>query len=434
MRYRLADIPYLLQNPVGRHELLLGQRHNLWPLLRRLAVFYRTLFLSKSDVIAVVGSLGKSTTMRAVSAALGLVVRGTPPTNAWSGVALSVLSTPANTPHLVLEVGISTRGSMRPHARMIRPTITIVTSIAGEHYRSLGSLEEIRSEKAEMVRCLPAEGYAILNGDDPNVMWMAEQTSASIVSYGFGKDNDVRADAYSTDWPVGSCFEVSAYGESRSVCTPLVGRHMVYPVLAAVAVGLAVGKELGMMLSGLEYLDPTPGRMETIQLDNGAIILRDDYKSTYETVFSALDTFSTIPATRRIALLGELADAPGSLGPIHREIGRVAAHSAAKILLICGRNSFRQLRAGALQAGMPRGAVIHAGRHWYEAYRVLRQELSAGDVLLIKGRRSQRLDRITLALQGHSVQCRVQSCKSSIKVCGRCPMVKQGWDGLRVTV
>ncbi len=434
MRYRLIDIPHLLQNPIGRYELLLGQRHNLWPLLSRLAAVYRTIFLPKSDVVAVVGSLGKSTTMRAVSAALGLRVPGTPPTNSWSGVALSVLATRQNTPHVVLEVGISRKGSMRQHARMIRPTIAIVTSIARDHHRSLGALEDTRSEKADMVRCLPAEGYAVLNGDDPNVMWMAEQTSASTISYGFGEDNDVRADGYRVNWPAGSCFDVSAHGVCRSICTRLLGRHMVYPLLAAVAVGLAVGKEFGKVISALECLDPTTGRMETIKLDSGAVILKDDYKGTYETMLSALDTFATIPAGRRIALLGEVEDAPGSLGPIHREIGRAAAKSATKIILTCSRKSYKALQAGATQAGMPKGAVIHSGRHWHEAYRTLQQDLSAGDVLLIKGRRTQRLDRITLALQGRSVKCHVQQCKSSVKACSRCPMLVRGWDGLRVTV
>ena len=201
MRYKLREIPHFLRNPVGRYELLLGQRHNLWPLLRIAATLYRRVVLTETRFIAVVGSLGKSTTMRAIAAALGLQVPRIPPTNSWSGLALSIFAVRRGAPYCVLEAGISSRGHMEKYAAMIRPNISVITAIASEHHRSLGTLEDIRFEKAHMVRGQRAQGFAVLNGDDPNVLWMAGQTSARIITYGFEDKSDVRAADFEIVWP-----------------------------------------------------------------------------------------------------------------------------------------------------------------------------------------------------------------------------------------
>lgn len=434
MRYTLREIPHLLRNPVGRYELSLGQLHNLWPLLRLTATLYRRGVLRETRFLAVAGSLGKSTTMRAVAAALGLEVPHVPPTNSWSKLALSILSVRRGSPFCVLEVGISRTGDMGEYARMIRPDVSVITSIAGEHHRSLGTLEGIRFEKADMVRCQQPDGIAVLNGDDPNVLWMATQTSAKVMTYGFGKNNDVRAEDLEIQWPRGNRFSLRYRGEARTIQTRLFGRHMVYPILAGFAAGMACGRDVNRMLSGLEGLCPTSGRMELVELAGGARILKDDYKSTLETIHSALDVLPAVTADRKIVVLGEVEDASGSLGPIYREIGRISARHASKAILVCSGNSFRRFRVGAAEEGMEPEAVIHAGREWYEAFRVLEKDLSTGDVVLIKGRRTQRLGRILLSLQGRHVRCRVPECKSSIKVCYRCPMLDRGWDGLRITV
>jgi UDP-N-acetylmuramyl pentapeptide synthase len=426
MRYTLKEIPHLLANPAGRHELLVGQRHNLYPVLRMMAAFYRRSFLRRTRFYTVAGSLGKSTTMRSVAAALGQPVPHLPPTNSWSGLALSILSVRPGTPYRVLEAGISSPGHMREYARMIRPDVTVITSIAREHHRSLGTLEDIRFEKANIIRCQKANGFAILNGDDPNVLWMAGQTPARVITFGFGIGNNIRADDFEINWPRGNRFTLYVEGVARIIQTKLCGRHMVYPILAGVAAGLTAQRDLEQTICGLERLHPTPGRMQIVGLDGGVTILRDDYKGTLETVYSALESLSHIPAHRLFIVLGEVEDAPGSLGPIQRKIGGLLARYASKAIILCSSNNFQPLRSGALSAGMPDGAVIHAGRDWSKAQQLFECDLSTGDVVLVKGRRTQRLERIVLSLQGKSVRCRIPECKSSIKACSQCPMLDKG--------
>jgi UDP-N-acetylmuramoyl-tripeptide--D-alanyl-D-alanine ligase len=102
---------------------------------------------------------------------------------------------------------------------MIRPNVVVVTCIGSEHNRSFKTLEATRKEKSEMVAILPPTGLAVLNGDDPNVMWMRSRTSARIITYGFGKSNDVRAEDVSHDWPRGMRFTLQTADMTRVVRT-----------------------------------------------------------------------------------------------------------------------------------------------------------------------------------------------------------------------
>src|SRR5207244_10818398 len=126
------------------------------------------------------------------------------------------------------------------------------------------TLERTRDEKAQMVRALTDRGRAVLNGDDPNVAWMAEATHARITTVGFGAGNDIRASEAALEWPHGTRFLLHAAGTTRRMRTRLIGKHQVYPILAAVAVGLARGYLLDDVVRRLEALPSTPGRLELV--------------------------------------------------------------------------------------------------------------------------------------------------------------------------
>src|SRR5208283_3169266 len=181
------------RTPVGRHLLRQGLNYRLWPLASPLARLYRATIARRTRVIAVVGSFGKSTTLRTVSAVLGVPAHSKMLNNAWGSVAYAILRIRPLQRHAAVEVGIADRGQMEGYARTVRPSVTIVTSIGSEHQRSLGSMEVTRAEKARMVRVLSPSGTAILNGDDPHVVWMQGQTPARVVTFGFGDSCDVCA-------------------------------------------------------------------------------------------------------------------------------------------------------------------------------------------------------------------------------------------------
>lgn len=433
MARRWKEIPSLLHTPVGRLQLLSGLKGHAWPILLRVATLYRRTFVRNVRIVAVVGSFGKSTTMRAVTVALGRNVYRRATINAKNAVAGAIFRLRAADRHTVVEVGIDKPGQMATYARLLLPNITVVTSVGTEHHRSLKTLETTRSEKAAMVRILPRSGLAVLNGDDPNVLWMQSQTCARVITFGFAESNDVRASDIALDWPSGMRFRLHAAGETRTLRTGLAGRHMVYPILAAVAVALAEGFTLDEIIPRLEALTPTPGRMEVVPLENGAILLRDDFKSALETIDAALDTLSEIPAQRRIVVFGEVSEPPASQGPIYLRLGERAARMASLAIFVGGGGVWNSFATGLKRGGLERDRLLNARNSVCKAIDIVREKLCPGDVVLVKGRDNQRLERVSLALMGRVVRCDIKVCNAPVR-CQTCPMLEQGWSGMKAIV
>jgi len=432
MQYRLRDLPGLLRSPVGRQRLGWGLQQGAYPLLRRWAQLRRRVWTPRVRVVAVVGSYGKTTTARAVTAALGLAPNPGLEYNATIGLAANLGRLRRGDRVGVLEVGIEHPGQMAAYAAMVRPDVVVVTSVGSEHNRSLGGLERIRAEKAAMVESLPAGGLAVVNGDDPNALWMAGRTRARVRTFGTEAGVDVRAVDVAMDWPRGTRFLLRVDGVEREVRARLFGRHSVAALLAAAAVAIAEGVDLDRVVAALESLAPTDGRMQVEELPGGAWLLRDDFKSSYETVERALDTLAEVPARRRVAVLGEVSEPPGSQGQVYRALGaRLAAAADAAVLL--GGN-YQRWAAGAAVAGMDRSALVDARRDVLRAAEVVAGMVEAGDVVLVKGRDTQRLDRVSLALQGRAVGCRVVSCSLRTVRCAGCAMLEAGWSAGRAVV
>jgi UDP-N-acetylmuramoyl-tripeptide--D-alanyl-D-alanine ligase len=395
-----------------------------------LARAYRLTCLRKTRVIAVVGSFGKSTSTRAVLTALHRPIHPRFNYNAWSSVARAVFRVRPRDRHAVLEVGIGAPGQMAVYARTLRPEVTVVTSVGSEHNRSLKTLEITRAEKSRMVQVLAASGVAILNGDDPNVLWMKSQTCARVVTFGFQTTNDIYASDLVLDWPNGTRFTLHADGQQRAVRIRLMGKHMVYPILAAVAVSLTEGFVLDDVLPALEQMGPTRGRMESMQLANGAWVIRDEYKSALETIDAALEAFAQIPARRRVTVVGEVAEPTGSLGLIYRRLGERVAKTSSRVVFIGVNRVWRPFLSGAKRAGLAQPGISHVENSVAQALEHLR-DVGLGDVVLIKGRDTQRLARVSLALAGRTVRCDIPSCYAPVD-CDDCPMLERGWNGARV--
>jgi len=428
VRYRLRRVPDILRS-LGPTELARRLAEAAWHLLFGLACAYRRTFLRSTHLVAVIGSYGKTTTARAVAA----VLLGAPRMNGpWSGVALAVLGTPPGHHHAVVEAAIIARGQMAryAYARMLKPDIVVVTSIGYEHNGAVGPVETIRAEKAEMLRRLPAAGTVVANGDDPNVRWMVDQTRARRIWFGLDSAHDVGASDIQLDWPHGTRFRLHAGGFVREVRTRLVGRHMVYPILAAVAVALAEGWEMDRIVPALEALDPTPGRMQPVRLPGDAWVLRDDFKGSTETITAALDTLAAIPARRRIVVLGDGEALFGDPEATHRAFGEHAARVADRVVLFT-KDHLAAYRAGFDRGGLPQGAVVPVGDSVAAAVTAVATGFDAGDVVLVKGRTQQRLGRVALALAGRPVRCELPACRARIR-CERCPRLERGWSGRRV--
>lgn len=393
---------------------------------------YRRTAGRRVRVVAVVGSVGKTTTTRAVAAALDASIGRPAQMNANSpvGVGRALLGARPWHRHAVIEAGINGPGQMRRQAQMLQPDVAVVTAIASDHWKSFSTLELTRDEKADMVRVLPPTGVAVLNADDPNVRWMATQTKARIVLVGEAPDADVRVTDIALDWPHGTRFNAHIDGRVIPVTTRLLGRHMVFPALAALAVAYIEGVPLDSAVAALGDLQPTFSRMQLVPLENGAFVIRDDFKASLESIAAAAETMAQIPARRRIVVLGALSEARGRQD--FRDAGALLGVAVDRVVLVGSNRDMQAYRSGIARGGVGRENVqrVHNAR---EAAELLGPELRPGDVVLTKGRQQQALARVALTLSGRHVQCRADPCPFKRMVCDLCPYLEQPFDGRRVS-
>jgi UDP-N-acetylmuramoyl-tripeptide--D-alanyl-D-alanine ligase len=424
--YRPRDLPALLATPIGRRQLRFGLIWLCWPLFRPMGWLWRRVGLRATRIVAVTGSFGKTTTVRAVRVALD------ERTDRWSRNAKSFLALPllASSPRvdrMVLEVGISRPGQMRAYGKLLRPDVAVVTSIGSEHLLSLGTLERTTVEKGRLVEALRPGGLAILNGDDPRARTLAARSSARFVTVGFEPHNDYRAERIELDWPNGSRLLLSGPGFQRTVTTGLLGAAQLRSILVAVAVGIEFGEPLDRLLERLAGLRPAPGRLQPEPLASGAWLLRDEFKSTFETYQVACDLVAQIPG-RRFAVLGDITEPSGSQRTRYRELGALLGPLFERVVYL--GSQAQALTSSLVRAGLARERVTHCDTV-QQAAALLQQELRSGDVVLLKGRTTDRIERVALLLQGRTVACGLKLCRAQGIDCASCPMLERGWAGRR---
>jgi UDP-N-acetylmuramoyl-tripeptide--D-alanyl-D-alanine ligase len=328
--------------------------------------------------------------------------------------------------YAVLEVGIDGPGQMQKHAQMLQPDCVVVTSIGSDHNRSLHTIEQTRDEKAKMVRVLGPSQTAFLNGDDPNVLWMKSQTKAHVITFGRSPENDVIAEDVQLDWPRGMHVAVRDGATRCELRAGLIGDKMVYPILAAFAVARAAGRTIDEIRRSLQLLLPTPGCLQPVALDGSAWVLRDEFKSSVETIDSALDVLEAIPAQRKWVVIGEVSEPFGKQGPIYKRIGHRMGCIASYVIVLGGRKQYQGYASSFSRTGKPRSSIFHAGRNVFRATEILKEHLRPGDVVLLKGRDTQKLERIAFLLEGHSVGCDLEVCDARFR-CSNCSLLESGY-------
>jgi len=416
----------------GRRRLMMMAITALNPIWSTFARLYRRIIIRNTRFIAVVGTYGKSTTTRALSKIISGKIHRYTANSAGFFVSHAVLRTRPGARHGVAEVSIRAAGEMAGYARIVQPDIVLVTSIGSEHHTSFRTLETTRNEKADMVRILPESGLAVLNGDDPNVLWMKGQTKARVITFGFGKKNDVIAENLELNWPHGINVHIKGFNQRKIIRTPLLGRPGAYVVLGTTALGLSEGYSWEDIASALESFSPTVGRLETAELGSGAWLVRDEFKGNVETTDVALDVLGDIPASRRIDVIGMVSEPKGSQGELYRRLGAHVAQVADRAIFIGSTKQRHSLRTGAIKAGLSQENISCFSKAVPDALKALPEPLDPGDVILVKGRGSQRLDRISLALMGKDVKCDIKECTAVVTRCHHCKMLERGREDNRL--
>jgi UDP-N-acetylmuramoyl-tripeptide--D-alanyl-D-alanine ligase len=331
-------------------------------------------------VVAVTGSNGKTTTKELTAGVLATrweVLRPERSFNNQWGLPLTLLKLTPEHQAAVLEIGSNARGEVAALAALAAPTVGIVTTVAAVHTEFLGSLEGVREEKAGLVRALAADGVAVLNADDPRVAGMAAETSARVVTYGRSAAAHVRAVGDVVDDEAGLTLTLGSRGEQQTVTLALAGRHNVGNALAAAAAGVALGLPLADIAHGLATVRPVAGRCVWKQAGE-VTILDDTYNASPTSVRAALDTITAHRRGRRlIVVLGDMLELGAIADEAHRRVGREVAALPAD------------------EAGL--GEARHLTT-FEDTVAHLLKRVVAGDLVLVKGSRGMRMERVVDAL------------------------------------
>lgn len=381
--------------------------------LRALQHLARGRRLRRRDlcVVGVTGSVGKTTTKEAIASVLSQryeTLKSSGNYNNEIGLPLTLMTLGPKHECAVLEMGMYALGEINLLCDIARPQTGVVTNVGPSHLERLGSMERIAEAKAELVQALPADGLAILNGDDHRVRAMEGRMKARVLTFGLGADNTVWADEIVNQGLRGMGFTVHVrkgmFEEelgplfpsvpSYSLRTSMLGLPAVMSSLAGVAVGLAQGlswEEIGRGLKaggrGLRLV-PRQGVCHTTLLD-------DTYNASPESMMAALDLLAELPK-RHVAVLGDMLELGAYEREGHHEVGRYAAH-LLDVLVTVGERG-RLIAEAAREAGFDDGRLYTVSDN-ERALAVLEETIKSGDAILVKGSRSMAMEEIVEALE-----------------------------------
>jgi UDP-N-acetylmuramoyl-tripeptide--D-alanyl-D-alanine ligase len=340
------------------------------------------------EVVGVTGSAGKTSTKDVIAEMLTSefpVGKTTGNFNNEVGLPLSILRLPDNARVAVLEIGMNHAGEIRTLSGIARPRIGVVTNVGYAHIEFFESIEGIALAKRELIECLPADGIAILNADDPHVRNFGDVHPGPVIRFGFSEGAEIRAQdvEYRAD---GTRFRV----HGATFDTPLQGRHAVLNILAGIAVAQVYGIAPARLVDVVAHLKPGKMRGERL-IHNGITILNDCYNSNPDAVRVMLDLLRDTPAERRIGVLGEMLELGRWSKTLHRDIGRYAV-SAGVDVLVGIRGGARFLVDAAMEAGLAVNAAFFF-EDPVDAGDRLRHLARPGDAILFKGSRGTRVER-----------------------------------------
>jgi UDP-N-acetylmuramoyl-tripeptide--D-alanyl-D-alanine ligase len=349
-------------------------------------------------VVGVTGSIAKTSTKEAVSTVLAQrfrTLRSEGNQNNEIGLPLTLLRLGPEDEAVVLEMGMYVGGEIAELAAMAHPRIGIVTAVGLVHLSRIGSVEAIERAKGELVEALPTDGVAVLNADDRRVARMDQRTAARIVTYGFDPGADVGADNIESAGMAGMSFTLRLPGGiHRPVVTPVLGRHGVHNGLAAAAAAWAAGLNIDEIAAGLAAGWSVEHRDRLVRAGD-VTVLDDSYNAEPASMRAALALLESLPAARRVAVLGEMLELGSAHDSGHREVGDEAAR-VASLLVVVGEGA-APIAEAAHASGLAADRVLLAADA-DGALDLLRPRLRAGDLVLVKASRGIGLDRLVDSL------------------------------------
>jgi UDP-N-acetylmuramoyl-tripeptide--D-alanyl-D-alanine ligase len=363
---------------------------------------------SRARIIAITGSVGKTGTKEALRLALassGATYASPGGLNNHWGVPLSLAAMPAEAAIGVFELGMNHTGEIAALARLVRPHIAVITTVAAAHLGFFASVEAIADAKAEIFLGLETSGIAILNRDNPyysRLVSIAERAGAAeVIGFGCHPEAKVRLVDCVLD-SSGSAIEAGLPDLALRFRLSVPGRHWVMNSLAVLAAAAAAGADVRRAAGALSSFEAMPGRGRRCELAwrGGRLTLIDEsYNASPAAMRAALSVLGSMqppPGARRVAVLGDMLELGGASEQLHRELAEELAAARVDRVFLVGE------AMAALHAVLPKNV---RGGLWPSAEAAALAVigfLEPGDVVTVKGSRAVRVSHIVEALRTQS--------------------------------
>ncbi len=385
----------------------------------------RTVLLKyKPQVIGITGSIGKSSTKEAIALVLEPHFRvrksegnynneiGVPLTilgcksggrsvGAWVRIIakwLRLIVLPNTYPEvLVLEMGIDHKGDMKYLLSFVKLDVGVATHVSGSHLKHFGSVSNIAKEKGRLIKSLAKTGFAVVNADNQWTKKMGETTEATVLSYGFSEEADIRVDNLLFHGDAreveGFSFKLNYRGKSVPMRLPLIlAKHLIPSVLAAVAVGVALRLNLVEIARSLEGFRSLPGRMQMFLGIHDSRIIDDTYNASPVSMQAALDTMAHIQSPRKGVILGDMLELGEKSDDEHIALGEKIQEANISFALLVGQHM------KALYQTLSAGGFSSKQLFWFpspmEAGDFAEGFVRSGDVVLVKGSQGVRMELV----------------------------------------
>jgi UDP-N-acetylmuramoyl-tripeptide--D-alanyl-D-alanine ligase len=300
----------------------------------------------------------------------------------------------------VVELGMSAPGEIRTLVEVAEPDVRVWTNVGAAHLESFPSVDAIADAKAEVLEFATSNSCLVMNAADPRIVARTRTFPGRTWTFGIDTPADVRATDVRELGIDGVQARVDTPAGSADLRSPLLGRANLANVLAGMAVALDAGVPLTDLVERTRTLTPASHRGQVVRTATGVTVLDDSYNANPLAVRRALEVLAAdTHASRRIAVLGEMLELGPESTRLHEECGRAAVSAHVDRLLTVGGAPARALGLAAIAAGLAPEVVTHVADST-EAADVAAGLVQPGDLVLVKGSRGIRLERVVERLNG----------------------------------
>ena len=331
----------------------------------------------QNRVVAITGSVGKTSTKDLIASALATVLRTHSNDQSFNndfGLPTTILNAPDDIEALVVEMGMRGFGEIARLCEVARPHIGVVTVVSNAHTQRVGSINGVTRAKRELIESLPAGGCAVLNADDSNVLSMRDASKAAVLTFGESSSAEVRMVDCEIDQQGRAIAMVKTPWGDAKLSMNVPGKHMAHNALAALCVAGILHIDISQAAEAISKSNISPFRMQIRKLKNGAVVIDDSYNANPASMRAAFETLSTFSGARRIAFCGLMAE---------------LAEPSEDHLAISLLAKQKQIELVAVETNLYGVRPIS----FSQARQVL-EELGDGDVVLVKGSKVAGLVRL----------------------------------------